>query len=208
MTEETRPTITALAGQQPRSAVSSRFGLVIGAVVAFVLALATVLVTFAATAMTTASAATFTYDARAAGRVDVAAAEADEADETKHVVASEWTASFPLDPRGTSTTRAVVVNATNTVDDAVSAVPGGPKPTPNFKPPTNPAQIPPAQIPAGWRVREMPPTQQYPNGYWKLEKPMPNGGWQPIDPSTMKPGGRPETHVPFPPGGLRHEAAD
>ena len=80
-------------------------------------------------------------------------------------------------------------------------MPGGPKSTPNFKPPTNPAQMPPGEIPPGWRIREMPPTAQYPEGYWKLEKPMPNGGWQPIDPSTMKPGGRPETHVPFPPGG-------
>lgn len=61
--------------------------------------------------------------------------------------------------------------------------------------------MPPTEIPAGWRVREMPPTPQYPDGYWKLEKPMSNGGWQPIDPSTMKPGGRPETHIPFPPGG-------
>ena len=74
-----------------------------------------------------------------------------------------------------------------------------PKPSPNFKPPTNPPQNPPTQIPPGWRVRKMPPTQQYPNGYWVLEKPMPNGGWQRIDPSTMKPGPHPDTHVPLPP---------
>jgi hypothetical protein len=45
----------------------------------------------------------------------------------------------------------------------------------------------------------MPATEQYPNGYWKLEKPMQDGSWQPINPSTMKPGNRPQTHVEFPP---------
>ena len=74
----------------------------------------------------------------------------------------------------------------------------GPKPSPNFKPPTNPPQLPPTDIPDGWRIREMPPTEQYPNGYWTLEKPMKDGGWQGINPSTMKPGSRPETHVPYP----------
>ena len=49
----------------------------------------------------------------------------------------------------------------------------------------------------------MPPTEQYPDGYWKLEKPMKGGKWQPIDPSTGKPGRRPETHVPFPPKTMR-----
>ena len=113
---------------------------------------------------------------------------------------------------GTSTTPLAFVTATEAgaglnAEGGVGAaeygpqMPGGPKSTPNFKPPTNPAQMPPGEIPPGWRIREMPPTAQYPEGYWKLEKPMPNGGWQPIDPSTMKPGGRPETHVPFPPGG-------
>lgn len=78
---------------------------------------------------------------------------------------------------------------------------GGPKSSPNFKPPTNSPQLPPTEIPMGWRVREMPPTPDYPTGYWRLEKPMGNGGWQGIDPSTMKPGSQPETHVPFPGGG-------
>lgn len=45
----------------------------------------------------------------------------------------------------------------------------------------------------------MPPRPGYPNGYWRLEKPMANGGWQGIDPSTMKPGTQPETQVPLPP---------
>jgi len=78
---------------------------------------------------------------------------------------------------------------------------GGPKPSPKFQKPTNPPSYPPDNIPDGWRVRQMRPTQQYPDGYWKLEKPMRDGSWQPIDPSTMKPGRhRWEDHVPFPPG--------
>lgn len=79
-------------------------------------------------------------------------------------------------------------------------VPGTPRPPENFEPPTNPPQMPPTDIPSGWRVRPMPPTREYLDGYWRLEKPMPDGSWQPIDPSTMKPGTNPETHVPFPPG--------
>jgi hypothetical protein len=78
---------------------------------------------------------------------------------------------------------------------------GPPKPSPKFEPPTNPPQLPPTEIPEGLRVRTMPPTEQYPNGYWKLEKPLDNGGWQGIDPSTMKPGAHPQTHVPLPPKG-------
>lgn len=80
---------------------------------------------------------------------------------------------------------------------------GSPKPTPNFIKPTNLPSMPPPDIslPPGWRIRRMPPTSQYPDGYWKMEKPMKDGSWQPIDPSTMKPGNRQQTHVPFPPGG-------
>lgn len=76
-----------------------------------------------------------------------------------------------------------------------------PLPAPNFEPPTNAPQPPldPADVPPGWRVRVMQPTDQYPDGYWRLEKPMTQGGWQGIDPSTMKPGGQPETHIPLPP---------
>jgi hypothetical protein len=44
----------------------------------------------------------------------------------------------------------------------------------------------------------MPPTQQYPKGYWVIEKKMDNGGWQKLDPSTMKPGPQQNTHVPQP----------
>jgi hypothetical protein len=46
----------------------------------------------------------------------------------------------------------------------------------------------------------MPPTKQYPDGYWKLEKPTRRGKWQEIDPSTMKPGSHPETHTHSLPG--------
>lgn len=79
---------------------------------------------------------------------------------------------------------------------------GKPKLPANFKPPTNPAQLPPTSIPKDWSIRRMPPTKQYPDGYWILRKPMLGGKWQPIDPSTMKPGkikGGPDTHVPLPP---------
>ncbi len=76
---------------------------------------------------------------------------------------------------------------------------GPPKPSARFETPTNPPQPPLSDFPAGWRVRTGAPTEQYPNGYWRLEKPMGNGGWQGIDPSTMKPGTHPETHIPLPP---------
>ena len=77
-----------------------------------------------------------------------------------------------------------------------------PKPSPNFQPPTNPPQLPPTDLPPGWKLFRGKPTEQYPNGYWKLTKPQPIGKPQPVDPSTMKPaqGGRPSYHVEFPPG--------
>jgi RHS repeat-associated protein len=77
---------------------------------------------------------------------------------------------------------------------------GAPKPTPKFKNPTNPPQLPPSTVPKGMTVRVMKPTQQYPNGDWRIEKPMPQGRPQGINPATMKPGTQQETHVPLPPG--------
>ncbi len=75
---------------------------------------------------------------------------------------------------------------------------GTPRPTPNFTAPTHAPQAPMINPPAGLKVRIMPPTQQYPNGYWVLEKPMPQGGYQKINPTTMRPGTRAETHIPLP----------
>ncbi len=73
----------------------------------------------------------------------------------------------------------------------------GAKPTPKFKAPTNPPQRAPTSIPDGTRIFRGKPTQQYPNGYWKLEK-FDGQGWQRLDPRTMKPGPHPDTHIPFP----------
>jgi len=74
-----------------------------------------------------------------------------------------------------------------------------PRSSPYFRPPTNSPQAIPTEIQEGWRVRQMPPTTDYPDGYWRLEKPMTNGGWQGINPSTGKPGPQWETHVLLPP---------
>jgi RHS repeat-associated protein len=79
-----------------------------------------------------------------------------------------------------------------------------PKRAPNVEPLTNPPQNPPAKIPAGWRIWSNPkPSTAYPDlypyGYWRLQKPMSNGGWQDMNPSTMKPGtGQGDTHIPYP----------
>lgn len=69
----------------------------------------------------------------------------------------------------------------------------------NWKPPSHSPQPPPTSIPAGWRVRHMPPNSLpgMQNGYWRLEKPLANGGWQGVNPSTMKPGPQWETHIPL-----------
>ncbi|MDQ1267168.1 MAG: hypothetical protein QG635_2322, partial [Bacteroidota bacterium] len=73
-----------------------------------------------------------------------------------------------------------------------------PKPTPKFRTTTNQPQLPPSTMAPGYNVRVMPPTEQYPNGYWVISKEFAPGKWQPINPSTGKPGPRWETHVPLP----------
>ena len=77
---------------------------------------------------------------------------------------------------------------------------GLPKPSPKFETPTNEPHPPLEVVPEEYNQRIMKPTQQYPNGYWVLEKLQKNGGWQKVDPSTMKPGKQSETHVPLPEG--------
>ena len=79
--------------------------------------------------------------------------------------------------------------------------PTTPSSPPGWAPPTNPPQPPTfGPLPDGTRIRVNPPTTSYPNGYWKYEKLLDNGGWQPLNPTTGCPGAPRGTHVPLPPG--------
>jgi RHS repeat-associated protein len=71
----------------------------------------------------------------------------------------------------------------------------------NWKPPTNEPQMPPSpsELPPGYRLVRRQPTEGYANGNWKIEKNLGNDNWQSVDPRTMKPSVREDTHVPFPP---------
>ena len=114
MTDHGRPARINLAGRHLHSAVSSPFGLVIGGVLAFALAVATVLVTLAGTATTTASAATFTYDTPTIARADAHQFVAAEFSPTQLRDVREDLVQRSDEARGTSTTAPVTVVATNT----------------------------------------------------------------------------------------------
>jgi len=98
---------------------------------------------------------------------------------------------------------AASVNPINLVAPPAGPSPG-PKPTPNFEQPTNPPQYPPpvSDLPPGYTIRPGNPTEQYPNGYWRMY----NERDQAVDPSTLKPPANvtkaqfeARTHVPLPP---------
>ena len=78
-----------------------------------------------------------------------------------------------------------------------------PKPSPNFKTPKYEPQAPPQNVKPGYELYIGKPTEQYPNGYWKIEKPMLQGGKQGVDPFSYKPAPRWEYHVPLPKGYLK-----
>ncbi len=95
----------------------------------------------------------------------------------------------------TNTTTSVSQNAKLKITEKLPS-----KSSPNFKTPIHPPQAPPKNAPEGMTIRIMKPTEQYPYGYWRLEKPQTQGGAQGINPATLKPGSQHETHVPLPEG--------
>jgi RHS repeat-associated protein len=149
----------------------------------------------AAAGVTTTTKMAAARSAAASKTASAAPAEAAEVQAaTKTVSTPKSPADMPVDLRGAT-------KPPGAPAEGPPALKGAPKPSPKFQTPTNAPQLPPEKIPAGMRVRQMPPTEQYPNGYWRLEKPMKDGSWQGIDPSTMKPGTQAQTHVPLPPSG-------
>lgn len=92
-------------------------------------------------------------------------------------------------------------SAAPTAQTGLLQLAAGPQPPKRWIIPTNPPQLPPdsESLPPSHTVRVMPPSDLYPDGYFVIYKEMNSGYKQPIDPSTMKPGNKGETHVPLPP---------
>lgn len=111
--------------------------------------------------------------------------------------------------KGVRGTRRVLKPVDGIIDDGIKIVPppakGKPKPPQDWISPTNPPQLPPAALPPGHTIRDMPDSDLYPDGYWIQY----NQHGQPVDPSTGKPPSnctkaeaRARTHVPKPPKDL------
>jgi hypothetical protein len=123
-------------------------------------------------------------------------------------------AGAPAAGSGTSAATGEAAGANTSVTGTSTGAGTGPKSPANFQPPTNQAQEP--NIPSNYvsgpgrnggtvyrlpgtsgkpnTFRVMPPTADYPNGYWRVN----NQSGQPIDPSTGRTGTDPYTHIPLP----------
>lgn len=141
------------------------------------------------------------YDVRSSAPVSVLAPSGPEGSPVQPSVTWEQPISPSVEARGTSTTPAVLGNATNTVDDLAGAV-------------SRPAGVAddfvsevanngkgavwraPGSTGNGGTVRVMEPTAQYPNGYVRFY----NEGGQPLG-LNGKPGPNSATHIPINPDG-------